>query len=250
MTKIKMATNYQCDELYNISKEYYKHLGFESVGIDGRHGVYGFPFFDNMLKDDQFSDTDWLIYLDEDCFITDTGAMMDLLQYQIDNDYHCSGVPDGGVISHRFHNPISIIAFFAIINIREIRKKYNSEEVNNMRYGSDLDQFIPHHLINPNRPHHDKFTRTIHPSYHPYGISYDDFEPTYKPFFWMLRNGFNMLYLDAYDYPDDDWTTVIKNHKGIDFGYHTWFARDWECDPTNKQRILKIKNHCDTIKKI
>ena len=55
-----------------------------------------------------------------------------------------------------------------------------------------------------------------------------------------------MLYLNAYDYPNDDLTTVIKNHEGIDFGYHTWFARGW--NGIHKERILKIIDHCNKIK--
>lgn len=249
MTKIKIVTNYQSDELYSFSKEFYEKLGFEIVGIEGKNRFYGFKFFDYMIKDDQFKDTDWIIYLDEDCFITDASAMIDLLKYQIDNNIHCSGVPDGGVISHRFHNPVSIIAFFMILNIGEIRDKYNSDIVNSMRYGKDLDKFIPHNLINNNKPFNEKFNRTIPEGYAPYGIIYDDFEPTYRLFFWLLRNGYNMLYLDGYDYNDDDYTTIVKNHKGEDFLYHTWFARHWN-DPTHKQRIMKIKEHCHNIKRI
>ena len=245
--EIKIVTNYQNDELYSISKEYYKDLGIETVGINGNNMFYGYKFFDYMVKDEKFKDTDWIIYLDEDCFITDTGAMMDLLDYQIKNKIHCCGVPDGGVISHRFHNPISIIAFFMILNIGEIQKKYNSDESNRMRYDHDLDKYIPHDLINTSKPFNEKFNRTIADGYAPYGIKYDDFEPTYKLFFWMLRNGYKILYLDAYDYPEDDYATVVKNHKGVDFVYHTWFARKFNT-PTDRERIRKIKTYCDKIR--
>ena len=249
MTKIKIVTNTQSNDLYTISKEYYQHLGFDMVGIDGRHRYYGFKVFNDMIRDKQFDDTDWIIYVDEDCFITDSEAMLDLLQYQIDNNIHCCGVPDGGVISHRFHNPISINPFFMILNVREIRKKYNVDNVSKMRYGQDLDKFIPTHLNNKEKPHSDKLERIIHPSYQPYGVVYDDFEEAYKLFFWLLRNDYKIFYLDAYDYPQDDYTTVVKNHCGIDFCYHTWFARDWN-DPSNQNRIMKIKEYCDSIKKI
>ena len=183
--KIKIVTNYQSDELYSKSLEFYKDFGFEFVGINGSNGFYGFSFFNYMMTDEQFADCDWIIYVDEDCFITNKNAMLDLLNYQIENNIHCSGVPDGGVISHRFHNPISIIAFFMIINVGEMRKKYNFNDANSMKYGHDLDKFIPHHLINSNRPYEEKFRRTIANGYTPYGIIYDNFEPTYKLFFWL-----------------------------------------------------------------
>jgi len=245
---IKIITNYQSNELYSYSKEFYKELEFEKIGIEGNNKFYGFSFFNYIMKSDKFRDCDWIIYMDEDCFITDISAMLELLKYQIDNNIHCSGVPDGGVISHRFHNPISIIAFFMILNLGEVRKNYDSNIANSMRYGNDLDKFIPHNLINTNKPFQEKFDRTIANGYAPYGIIYDDFEPTYRIFFWLLRNKYKILYLDAYDYPDDDLATVVQNHKGIDFAYHTWFAREWN-NPVHKERILKIINHCNIIKK-
>jgi len=245
--KIKIVTNYQSDELYAKSKEFYNDLGFEMIGINGSNRFYGFPFFDYMMTNDYFNDCDWIIYMDEDCFITNKQALLDLLNYQIENNIHCSGVPDGGVISHRFHNPVSIIAFFMIINVGELRKNYKSEVANSMMYGQDLDKFIPHHLINTNRPYEEKFSRTIAKGYQPYGVIYDDFEPTYKLFFWLLRNGYNMLYLNAYDYPNDELTTVVKNQNGVDFVHHSWFARGWTAG-THKERITNLINYCNEIK--
>jgi hypothetical protein len=246
--KIKFITNYLSDELYSISKEFYKDFGFEMIGVNGKNRFYGFPFFNYMMTDKLFADCDWAIYVDEDCFITNKNALLDLLNYQINNDIHCSGVPDGGVISHRFHNPISIIAFFMIIKIGELRKTYNYNNANSMKYDHDLDKFIPHHIINSNRSYHEKFSRTIAKGYSPYGIIYDNFEPTYKLFFWLLRNGYKMQYLNAYDYSDDDLTTVVKNHNDVDFAYHTWFARNWNDTPSQNKRIRKIIDYCNTIK--
>ena len=244
--KIKIVTNYQSDELYSKSKEFYDDLGFEMIGINGSNGFYGFPFFNYMITNEYFDDCDWIIYVDEDCFITNKEALLDLLNHQIENNIHCSGVPDGGVISHRFHNPISIIAFFMIINVRAIRNKYRFEDVNSQIYGADLNKFIPHHLIKTNIVYEDKFNRTIARGYSPYGVIYDNFEPTFKPFFWLLRNGYNMLYLDAYDYPNDDLTTVVKNQNGVDFAYHSWFARGW--NGVHKERITNLINYCNKIK--
>ncbi len=246
--KIKIVTNYQSNELYLKSKEFYEDFGFEMIGIDGSNGFYGFDFFNYMMTNKIFYDCDWIIYIDEDCFITNKQALFDLLKYQIDNNIHCSGVPDGGVISHRFHNPVSIIAFFCIINVGVMREKYETEVVKSMVYGQDLDKFIPHHLINTNRPYEEKFRRTIAQGYSPYGVIFDNFEPTYKLFFWLLRNNYNMLYLNAYDYSNDDLTTIVKNQNNIDFAYHTWFARKFNT-PEHKNRILNIINYCKTIKK-
>lgn len=244
---IKIITASQSNELYEHSKSFYNELEFEKICVKG---FANFSFFDYVLRDNKFSDCDWVIFLDEDCFITNINAMLDLLNYQIDNNIHCSGVPDGGVISHRFHNPLSINPFFSIMNVGEIRKKYNSNlnNVYSMHYDHDLDKYIPHELINVERPHYEKFKRTVNPDYKPYGVIYNDVEKYYKLYFWLLRNEYKILYLDGYDYENDDFTTVAKNHNGVDFAYHTWFARDWQVS-TNKNRILKIIDYCNSIKK-
>ena len=84
--KIKIITPFQFDDLYENSKSFYKDLEFEKIGIDGRNGFYEFAFFDYIMKDDKFNDCDWVIFVDEDCFITNINAMLDLLNYQINNN--------------------------------------------------------------------------------------------------------------------------------------------------------------------
>ena len=243
---IKIITASQSDELYSYSKSFYDKLEFEKICVNGYDN---FNFFNYILTDNKFDDCDWVIFIDEDCFITDINAMQDLLKYQIDNNIHCSGIPDGGVISHRMHNPISINPFFSIMNVNEIRKKYilNLASVYSSVYGHDLDKYIPHHLIDVDRPFHEKFDRIVPNRLNrtdgvkPYGVLYNNVEKYYKIFFWLLRNNYNMLYLNGYDYPDDEYTTVVKNQNGVDFAYHTWYARDWNVQ-RNKERILKIIN--------
>lgn len=246
MSNISIISNVINPELYELSKSFYSSLEYEKLVVDGNNMFYGVTFLDYILKDKKFDNIDWVIYIDEDCFITDIDAMLELLNYQIENNIHCSGMPDGGVVSHRYHNPISINAFFIILNLGEIRKKYNSTEALSMKYKDDLEVFIPYELIFNHRPNFDKFNRTLPSGQIPYGTAYDNYEPYYKIFFWLLRNNFKILYLDAYDYLEDDWTTVLKNHKGIDFAYHTWYARMWD-DIDNKKRILKIYEYCKTL---
>lgn len=236
-SRIKIVSNSKYDDLYNHSKSFYNDLEFEKICISGKTGMYGMSFFDHVIR--TRDDIDWMIYIDEDCFITDTEAMLDLLYYQIEKGYGFCGMPDGGVISHRFHNPISVNAFFTIINIRDIKEKYRKVSNVQSHYDKDLNRHIPHHLIKNNMPYDEKFERTIEKGYKPYGVSYDNFEPYYNLFFWMLRNGKKPLYLDAYDSPIDDVTTVLKNHEGRDFAYHTWFARFWR-DKKHKARIENV----------
>ena len=242
-SRIKIVTNYSSNELVLESENFYKNIDLECIKIDGRTGTYGISFFEHVIRN--LNSCDWMIYIDEDCFITDVSAMLDLLFYQIENNIAFSGMPDGGVISHRFHNPISINAFFTIINLKMLRNVYNGHD---QWYGNDFDKFIPLNLIKTDIPENEKYSRTIAEGFKPYGVIYDNFEPYYKVFFTLLRNGGIPLYLDANDSDIDDLTTVLKNHKGVEFAYHTWFARSWH-SKENKDRILNVINYCNSIKK-
>lgn len=243
--KIVIVTNSLNDELCRISQEFYSKLPYEKIIVSGKNGLHNAAFIDHVLRNSY--DIDWMVYVDEDCFITNQQALEDLIQYQIENNYSCSGVPDGGVISHRFHNPIAINPFFMIMNINEIRKKYNINEIGQSYYAPDLDKFIPNGLLKTKFEYKSTYDKTIACGYKPFGVAYDNFEACYGIFFWLLRNNFKMLYLDANEF-NDNLTTIVKNQNGVEFAYHTWFARGWNTDPKNKERIEMVIDHCNKIK--
>ena len=72
----------------------------------------------NIVDIDAFS-SDYILLIDEDCFICDTDALVSLINYQIKNDIHISGMPDGGM-PYRCHNPIGINPFLSFLNLKEI----------------------------------------------------------------------------------------------------------------------------------
>ena len=226
-SKIKIVTNSQHDDLVEISKSFYSDLPFECINISGKNGMYGLQFFEHAIK--TLTDVDWMIYIDEDCFITNKAAMLDLLFHQIRNNIGFSGMPDGGVIRHRFHNPVGINLFFSIVNLKRIREEFLKAKGFNF-YSKDLERFTPYHLLKKD-----------------FKISYDNFEPYYVIFFLCLRKGIIPLYLDAYDFKDDEYATVLKNHLGVDFAYHSWFSRSWK-SPDHNKRIKKLIEYCLTIK--
>ncbi len=229
LDRIKIVSNTQHDALYTQSKSFYEMLPFECIAVSGKNGMYSQPFFDHVIKN--LTDTDWMIYIDEDCFITDVGAMLELLFYQIRHNLGFSGMPDGGVISHRFHNPVSINAFFTIVNLKQLRQNYSSFN-GRSNYSADLEKFTPRHLIKDTKK-----------------VSYDNFEPYYTTFFYALRKGMAPLYLDAEDTELDEYTTALKNYQGKIFAYHSWYSRSWN-DPKNQQRILRVIDHCkETVSK-
>ncbi len=233
-----IASNVIHTDLYELSKASYNDFPVEKRIISGEGGLYGLSFFEKAVK--EFTDADWMIYIDEDCFISDLSAMSELLTYQITNNIHFSGMPDGGVISHRFHNPVSINPFFTIINLKWVREQYHTYNREN-RYSDDLVTHTPKHLLKKNFFNKDCYKDIVDSGYTPFGVSYDNFEPYYNFFFWMLRQGANCLYLDADDTDIDCLTTVLYNHKCVPFAYHTWFARLWD-NPKNKERIINVSN--------
>jgi hypothetical protein len=221
-------------------------MRYNRIVVSGKGGLHNFAFINHVILNKEY-DFDWMVYIDEDCFITNQKALEDLIQYQIENNFSCSGVPDGGVISHRFHNPIAINPFFMIMNVADIRKRYDLAEINYSHYAPDLDRFIPTNLIKKDFIYQPDYDKTIAKGYKPFGVIYDNFEACYGFFFWLLRNNYKMLYLDADEYIDN-LTTIVKNQNGVPFAYHTWFARGWNTDKQNKERIIRVIDYCNEIK--
>ena len=215
--KIAIFCNTQFSDLYEHSLSFYKDLPFKKIQVPGQNKFYSLNFMLHVIE--KFKDYDWGIFIDEDCFISDTDAMLDLLEYQISNNYSFSGPPDGGVITHRFHNPVSINTFFTIINLKEIRENYNNSSILSSKYDRDLDKHIPHEMLKEGL-----------------NLKYDNYEPYYKLFFWMLRNGAKPLYLNVRNYnkKGDNLTSVLRNHNNVEFAYHSWFSRNWERGQRNR----------------
>ena len=227
LDRVKIVSNVMNPDLYQHSRSFYESMRYGKIAVNGAGGCFGINFLNHIITNGAIYDFDWMIYVDEDCFITNPSAVEELLEYQVSNGYACCGMPDGGVVSIRARNPVSINPFFMIMNLGEIRKRYNSDQVMGSRYGGDLDQYIPKALMKPN-----------------IGTLFDNYEGYYRLFFWLLRNGFKLLYLDAEEYSGDQTTAMLKNHKGEVLAYHTWYARMWNRDQKHTQRIRGVIKHC------
>jgi len=220
--KIAIICNSQFSDLYQESLSFYKDLEFDKIVVNGNNKFYSINFLIHVIE--TYSKYDWAIFIDEDCFITNKEAMLDLLKYQIENNIDFSGPPDGGVISHRFHNPVSINTFFTIINLKRIRSVYNKKQIMDMKYEDSLKKHTPSGLLKKGL-----------------NLKYDNYEPYYRLFFWMLKNKMKPLYLDVRNYnkPGDNLSTVLKNQNGVEFAYHSWMSRKW-IDNNQKGRILNL----------
>lgn len=215
------------DELLDKSKQFYEHLNISKLYVNGKGGLYGLEFLEKIINDKSIK-FEWIVLLDEDFFLTDADKLFSLLSYMKNNNYHVCGMPDGGVVNIRHHNPISINPFFSIINLEKVRNIYNRKEIKRTTFDDDLMSYMPKDLIKTS-----------------YDI--DSFEKYYKLFFFLLRKKLNFLYLDAepadmIDNKLDSISTAIKNHDGDVIGFHSWYARQWK---EHEQRINNLITYCE-----
>ena len=66
---------------------------------------------------------DYVIFVDEDCFINDFEALIDEFKIFTAKDYCIAGPQDGGVICHRNHSKMMINTFLSFWNIKLFREK-------------------------------------------------------------------------------------------------------------------------------
>jgi len=232
-------------DLYKHSRSFYEHLPYDKIRVPGDNGFYNFKFVHTLIQDSTKYPYDWVALIDEDCFITDTDAMMDLVKYQMENNIHMSGMSDGGLIPLREFNPVGINTYFTVLNLKRIRKTYNPKEVEGAKYDKTLDKYIRHDLIKGN--YFSSIVTHTKKRCDPY-----NFEPYYKIFFWLLKKGYKMEYLDAelWRPGQDKFTNILKNHEGKTFAYHTWRSRFWKSAPKNRERMSIVINHCKKIRNI
>lgn len=127
---------------------------------------------------------------------------------------------DGGVIPHRVQNPYAINTFFSILHFSEVEPLWNEHLVRKNQY------------INPGEFNDDLSELTG--DYSKESL----FEPYYCFYFWMRRLGKKVLFLDAtVPFSDDSVTNLVKDHRGNELLYHTWYARSYGANEKHTQRI-------------
>jgi hypothetical protein len=189
-------------------------------------------------------DASWVINIDEDAFILSNNELLNLLDFMQKNEYDFCGMPDGGVVPIRGANPVAMNPYFNIFNIKKIRKSFHSyknlyphlilkslcllttrrtmlremlttrrltyismAQISSCTLGDKLKQFTPHHLMR------NKY-------------EYVDYEPYYPFFYWLLKQGFRPLYLDARMW-EDNICTMLHSYNSKPLLLHCWYAREW-----------------------
>lgn len=187
--------------------------------IDGTTGMFGINSLRFMFEKFKKYKYEWLIMADEDVFFSDSDEVFSMIAFMKQNDYTISGVRDGGVVKHRYHNPVVINTFFSIINIEKL-KNINFNDVlkhqvfNESLYGGD---FV--------------------------GLKYDfDIkslkEPYYCFYFWALLNNYKILYLDAINPVEgDEIANIVLTPNGRQLLLHSWYARNYNVYESQTNRI-------------
>jgi hypothetical protein len=239
--KIFIASRVMNQDLYNISNNL-NSLPFERRVSHPRNGL-GHDYIWSILN---MQDADWVINVDEDMFVTNPERIMGLIDHMRENEYHFCGISDGGYCVVRGHNPVVMNPFFNIFHVAKIKDKAAEcklQDVMQLQHMEQFEKFCPHHLSQ------SKIDRNIREAKN-MRAQYDNFEPYYPVFFWLLLNNFTPLFIDCiqafWENPQnneiDSFTTTIMDHNGDQIGHHTWMGRRWRSNHrgriTNAIRVI------------
>lgn len=191
--------------LYTLSRRLYEGMGFPCVRLTDQTAD---GYFYTMLKD---KECDVAINVDEDCFITDPQAVMDLVDLVLEKGYANAGYPDGGVLGARPQNPLVTNPFFNVFDLKKIREKFSLEAVKSFDYEAHKEEMISKYP--KERLEGDN-----------YSFGKVENEEPYYPYLLWLAGNFETLYLPSKKHSDKT-TTLLYDLEGRQLCAHTWYAR-------------------------
>jgi 2-polyprenyl-3-methyl-5-hydroxy-6-metoxy-1,4-benzoquinol methylase len=219
--RVAVATRSMNDLLFETSGEL---LGLDSLGAETglewqRHrltGTAGLDYFRNLVA----IDADWVINIDEDAFVLNPAGVIEVVRYMTEGGYAACGMPDGGVVAIRRHNPVACNAFFNVFDMRLIRSVWsNWQRVVEAKHKAEYERLVP------------EFAKRT-------AFAFDHFEQYYGVFFSLLEFGQRILYLDAEEW-EDGVSTVLKGPRGEPLLLHCWYSRQWETSELTRLRYTR-----------
>lgn len=98
-------------------------------GLRNGRPNYGLRAFQEMLNNQDIHNFDYIIYIDEDCFIKDFELLLkEFIKFK-DSNYCMAGLQDGGMICHRNQSRFLVNTFVSFWNLTLIHNKM--DKVNN-----------------------------------------------------------------------------------------------------------------------
>ena len=200
----------------------------EKIIIDGRYNwpMVWYEWIDKSLS----SNKEWIIHIDEDCFILDNNLIFEEINKMIVNDFGISGCPDGNH-EYRSCNHMAINSFFMILR-RETLLKWKSY----LDSGKDFPQFKKEWL--ESYPFDIKNKSTII-NFQKWGSWERGSEPYYN-FMWVLKEmgvKFNYM-MPGFEYTNS--CTTLLNGSII----HAWHLRQ-----INESKIVSSLHNIENNKR-
>ena len=204
--KIKFFSRSFDKRLYLQSRGLYEQAGYPCVRLTDQTAD---GYFYTMLAD---KECDIAINVDEDCFISNLNAVLELVDFAIENGYANVGCSDGGAAVPRGGNPLVTNPFFNVFNLKMIREKFSMEAVREFDYKANrkrMEEAYPKERLE-------------------YSYTFDNtsYEPYYQFMLWLAGN-FKTYYLPSEKH-QDGFTTILKMPEALGctpFCLHTWLAR-------------------------
>jgi hypothetical protein len=212
--RLAIATRSMNDFLYQASGEL---LGLDGVnaGVERFRltGTDNFGYFRELLR----LDADWAVSIDEDAFLLDPQRLRHLVQVMDQRGYAACGMPDGGAVRIRHHNPAACNALFNVFDLRRVRRVWQDwQKVAAATHRPEYE-----HLAAP-------FARRT-------AFAFDHFERYYGVFFSLHDAGERILFLDAQEWSDGV-STLLEDASGEPLLIHCWYTRNWASSHHTRQR--------------
>lgn len=233
--------------------------------INGKDNVYGEKAFVKMLDE---IDKDYVIYIDEDCFIVDEEALYEEFLDFKNSGTVVRGMPDGGVVCHRNYNQIAINPFLSFWNLGIIRKlgkfKNNyvplrgnilydmSSLVESLVFAKKKRKYIPEFAI---KNTDGTFIRTSFqkPYSHNHSMTYERYYGLWSYLTQMTKTKLSYtLNVDSCFIDDLDktgTTTATFSHSGKLISYHLWYTRFYRPDLVYNKKDTIFPNESPEMKR-
>jgi hypothetical protein len=163
---------------------------------------------------------DWVLNVDEDAFVLSPRRLLDLVAAMERGGYAACGMPDGGVVGIRRHNPVVCNAFFNVFDLRRVRPVWNDWA------GVSA------------AGHQSEYEGQVAPFARRSAYAFDHFERYYGAFFSLLQAGERILYLDAEEW-EDGVSTLLKDPDGKPLLIHCWYSRHFEFSYHTRRRYAR-----------
>jgi len=229
-TRIAIVTTVVSFKLYKKTATLFPK-GIDKIVIDGTTGLYGINSIKTIFRKKIFKKYDWIILVDEDVFFYDSNLVFKLIEQMQEQKYSICGVRDGGVIKHRFDNPLAVNTFFCIIDYKEIVKEFTFDKV------LECQRFFPGLYLNEDY------------SNLPYEYNIKSLkEPYYCFYFWLKLNRHKFLYLETVNPVDEDeFGNIILSENNEKIAFHSWYARAYDVNEKHTKRINSVLNDFDLL---